>query len=134
MEEIIAAVQEVLDRDDDPWASLCSVLHELAERQAADELTGRAYELVADDRDVGRMREAMTTAFEELLARARAQGRLRRDADGQDVLLLFAATRAARSVDPAGWRRVLELFIDALGAADPSDAALSSRAPAASTP
>ena len=134
MEEIIAAVEEVLDRDDDPWESLCTVLQELAERQAADELTGRAYELVADDRDVGRMREAMTAAFEELLARARTHGRLRRDADGRDVLLLFAATRAARSVDPAGWRRVLELFIDALGATDPSEAALPSRAPAASTP
>jgi hypothetical protein len=32
------------------------------------------------------------------------------------VLLLFAATRAARAVDSEGWRRVLELFIDALAA------------------
>jgi hypothetical protein len=49
-----------------------------------------------------------------MLALAAAQGRSRADAGGRDVLLLFAATRAARAVDPEGWRRVLELFIDAL--------------------
>jgi AcrR family transcriptional regulator len=124
MEEIIAAVRDALDRDDDPWQSLCTVLHELAEHQAADELTGRAYDLVADDLDVRRMREAMTATFEELLARARTQGRLRRDAEGRDMLLLFAATRAARSVDPTGWRRVLELFIDALAAVEPAQDAV----------
>jgi hypothetical protein len=59
---------------------------------------------------------AAIAALDELLALAHAQGRSRADAGGRDVLLLFAATRAARAVDSEGWRRVLELFIDALAA------------------
>jgi hypothetical protein len=31
-----------------------------------------------------------------------------------DLRLLFAATRAAKQVEPTAWRRMLELFIDAL--------------------
>ena len=121
LEQIRDTVHGALDRAADPWRSLCEILVELAEQQAADELTGPAYELVADDPEVRTARGATAAAFEELLARARAQGRLRADASARDVHLLFAATRAARAVDPDGWRRVLELFIDALEvAATPS--------------
>jgi AcrR family transcriptional regulator len=123
LEEFIAAVRDALARDVEPWESLCAVLGELAERQAADELTGRAYELVADDPDVQSMRQATTAAFEDLLARPREQGRVRADASGRDVLLLFTATRAARAVDADGWRRVLELFLDALAAGATAPAA-----------
>jgi hypothetical protein len=31
-----------------------------------------------------------------------------------DLRLLFAATRAAKRVEPTAWRRMLELFIDSL--------------------
>ena len=39
-------------------------------------------------------------ALEEVLAGARAEGRLRTDASIVDLRLLFAATRAARHVEP----------------------------------
>jgi AcrR family transcriptional regulator len=116
LEAIRETVLDALALDGDPWQSLCDVLLELAEQQAADELIGRAYELVRDDAAVSGARDATTAAFEELFARARAQGRVRADASARDVHLLFAATRAARAVDGDGWRRVLELFVDALRA------------------
>jgi len=114
--EIRETVLAAVAHGGDPWRSLCAVLHELAERQAADELTGRAYELLADDPDVRRARDGVTAAFEELFARAREAGRVRADASARDVHLLFTATRAARAIDADGWRRVLELFLDALAA------------------
>jgi hypothetical protein len=61
--------------------------------------------------------ERATVALEALMAAARTEGRLRSDATTLDVRLLFAATRAAKKVEPAAWRRTLELFIDALDAA-----------------
>ena len=48
--------------------------------------------------------------------RSRAEGRLRSDATTLDLRLLFAATRAAKQVEPEAWRRMLELLIDALDA------------------
>ena len=57
-----------------------------------------------------------TDAIERLLAAARAEGQLRGDATTLDVRLLFAATRSAGQLEPGGWRRMLELGIDALEA------------------
>ncbi len=65
------------------------------------------------------MQEALArtlAALERLLAEARAEGRLRRDATTLDLRLLFAATRAASQLEPGAWRRMLELGIDALEA------------------
>jgi hypothetical protein len=52
--------------------------------------------------------------LECLLAAARGEGRLRADATTLDLRLLFAATRAAGQLQSGGWRRMLELGIDAL--------------------
>ncbi|MGI9183604.1 MAG: hypothetical protein ACR2GZ_01350 [Solirubrobacteraceae bacterium] len=43
-----------------------------------------------------------------------AGGRLRADATTLDLRLLFAATRAAKQVEPGQWPRMLELMLDAL--------------------
>lgn len=99
---------------EDAFGALCSLLWELAERQASDDLMGWAGELVADEPVVRRRRARVTAIFDELLDLARAQGRLRADASSQDIHLLFAATRSARTIDPDGWRRMLVLLIDAL--------------------
>ncbi len=114
-DEVAARVRAALEgAGEDAFGSLCALLWELAERQAVDDLMGWAGELVADDPPVRRRRAQVTASLDELLDLARAQGRLRSDASSRDVHLLFAATRAARTVDPDGWRRVLELFIAAL--------------------
>ena len=115
-EEVRGVVVALAAQDSDPWESLCAILWQLAEQQAGDDLMGSAHELVASDAAVLRARAATTAAFDELLDRVRVQGRLRADARARDIHLLFTATRAARTVDRDGWRRVLELFIDALRA------------------
>jgi hypothetical protein len=51
-----------------------------------------------------------------MLAAARAEGRLRSDASFLDLRLLFAATRAAKRMEPEHWPRMLELMLDALDA------------------
>jgi AcrR family transcriptional regulator len=116
LEEIRDAVLAASAPDAEPWQSLREVLRELAQQQAGDDLMGTAIELVAADPQVRRARVATMAAFDALLARAQAAGHVRSDASSRDVQLLFVATRAARAVDRSGWRRVLELFIDALAA------------------
>jgi len=69
---------------------------------------------VADHPDVIAAVARTTEAQERLLTAARAEGRLRADATTLDLRLLFAATRAARNVEPEYWRRMLELMVDAL--------------------
>ena len=114
-DEVMVLTQEALAvAGEDAFASLCALLWELAERQAADDLIGWAGELVADEPAVRRRRNQVTAVLDELLDLARAQGRLRADASSRDIHLLFAATRAARTIDTDGWRRVLVLLIDAL--------------------
>ena len=83
-------------------------------QEAADDLLGEARSAVAEHPDVVAAIVHATEAFEQLLAGARAEGRLRPDATMLDLRLLFAATRAARNVEPEHWPRMLVLMIDAL--------------------
>jgi hypothetical protein len=73
---------------------------------------------VADHPDVIASTTRATDAMERLLAAARAEGRLRADASALDLRLVFAATRAAKQVEPEQWPRMLELLIDALRSPD----------------
>jgi AcrR family transcriptional regulator len=114
--EVDHVVRAALASDAPAADALWAVLWELAEQQATDDIMGRAFELVADDARVRRLHLRVTATFDQLIERAQAEGSVRADASGRDVHLLFAATRAARTVDVRGWRRVLELFIDSLRA------------------
>src|SRR5277367_4411890 len=97
-----------------PWSALTGLLWALAERQAADDVLGEAMATVSEHPQVQVALERTTRALEQLLAAARAEGRLRADATTLDLRLLFAATRAATQFEAGAWRRMLELGIDAL--------------------
>jgi AcrR family transcriptional regulator len=99
-----------------PWAALTAFLWTLAERQAGDHVFAEALATVSEDPAVRRALESTTKTLEQLLASARAEGRLRADATTLDLRLLFAATRAAGELESGAWRRMLELGIDALQA------------------
>jgi AcrR family transcriptional regulator len=99
-----------------PWAALTGLLWTLAERQAADDVLGVALATVSEHPTVQGALASTTEALERLLAAARTEGRLRRDATTLDLRLLFAAMRAAVQLEPQAWRRMLELGIDALAA------------------
>ncbi|HWC87904.1 MAG TPA: TetR family transcriptional regulator [Solirubrobacteraceae bacterium] len=101
-------------REGDRWAALTEMLWRLVERQSCDDFFGDAQLTVADHPEVIAAHERAREALDQLLFDARAEGRLRSDATPVDLRLLFAATRAAKQVEPTAWRRMLELLIDAL--------------------
>jgi AcrR family transcriptional regulator len=116
MDTIAAAAREAYERPGDRWEALTEMVTSLVSAQRADYLIGDARAVVADHPDVIAAVSRASEAQEELLAAARAEGRLRADATTLDLRLLFAATRAARRVEPERWQRMLELMIDALDA------------------
>ena len=109
-----ARARAALASDDGAWSALTGLLWALAERQAADDVLGEAMATVSEHPSVRRALASALAALEQLLAAARAEGRLRSDASTLDLRLLFAATRAAGELEPGAWRRMLELTIAAL--------------------
>jgi AcrR family transcriptional regulator len=118
MDQIVEAAQESSAGGGDHWSALTEMLRTLVERQSADDVLGAARMAVADHPDVIASTTRATDAMERLLAAARAEGRLRADASALDLRLVFAATRAAKQVEPEQWPRMLELLIDALRSPD----------------
>ena len=116
MDTIAAAAHEASERRGDRWSALTEMVTTLVSAQRADYLIGDARAVVADHPDVIAAVTRASDAQEQLLAAARAEGRLRADATPQDLRLLFAATRTARRLEPDQWGRMLELMIDALDA------------------
>jgi AcrR family transcriptional regulator len=114
MDRIAGAAREAEASEGDRWIALTTMLRSLVQRQAADDFLGEVRAAVAEHPDVDAATERATAALERLLAGARAEGRLRADASTLDLRLLFAATRAAKRVEPEHWPRMLELLIDAL--------------------
>ncbi len=114
LDQITDAARVARRRGGDRWRALTEMLHTLVEGQSADDFLGEARAAVAGHRDVILATQRATDALDRVLAAARAQGRLRADATTLDMRLLFAATHAARQVEPEHWPRMLELLIDAL--------------------
>ncbi len=116
MDTIAAAAQEACEVPGNRWEALTEMVRTLVSAQRADYLIGDARAVVSDHPDVIEAVNRASEAQERLLAAARAEGRLRADATTLDLRLVFAATRAARRVEPDQWPRMLELMIDALDA------------------
>jgi AcrR family transcriptional regulator len=114
MEQITEAATAAVQRPGDRWSALTDMLTFLVSGQAADDFLGEARVAVAEHPDVLASSERATGALDQLLSAAREEGRLRADATTLDLRLLFAATRAAKQVEPERWPRMLELMIDAL--------------------
>jgi AcrR family transcriptional regulator len=114
MEQIVEAAWVAEESAGDRWSALTSMLRSIVEGQSADDFLGEALAAVDDVPGVTEATDRATAALERLLAAARAEGRLRSDATTLDLRLLFAATRAAKRVEPEEWPRMLELMIDAL--------------------
>jgi AcrR family transcriptional regulator len=116
LEQTTAAAQEAAARGGDRWSALTEMLWTIVERQSGDDFLGEALAQVADDRDVAAAIDRALGALEEVMEAAREEGRLRADATTADLQLLFAATRAAKRVEPEAWQRMLVLLIDGLDA------------------
>ena len=111
---IVAAAETARAQPGDRFDALVSMVSSIVETQSADDFMGEARMLVADHPAVIEALDRTTAATERVLFDARAQGRLRSDATTLDLRLLFAATRAAKRIEPDQWPRMLELMMDAL--------------------
>jgi AcrR family transcriptional regulator len=114
MDQIAGAALDALRQPGDRWSALTALLTGLVNDQSADNFLGEARVAVAENPDVIASSARAEKAIDELLDAARAEGRLRADACALDMRLLFAATRAAKQIEPEHWPRMLELMIDAL--------------------
>lgn len=114
LDETERGAEAALQSSAGPWSALTGLLWALAERQAGDDVLGEAMATVSAHPQVELALARTTQALEQLLAAARAEGRLRPDATTLDLRLLFSATRAAAQLESGAWRRMLELGIDAL--------------------
>lgn len=114
MDQVALAADGACASPGDRWSALTGMLTTLVQTQRADSLMGEARAAVADHPDVVAAVARASEAQERLMVAARAEGRLRADATTLDLRLLFAATRAARRVEPEQWPRMFQLMIDAL--------------------
>ena len=114
LDQIAEGARQAGAREGDRWAALSEMLWQLVERHSCDDFFGEAMLTASDHPQVLAATERVHEALDQLLIDTRAEGRLRSDATPLDLRLLFAATRAAKQVEPMAWRRMLELLIDAL--------------------
>lgn len=114
MDQIAQAAGDACAQPGDRWSALTDMLTSLVSRQSADNFLGEARMTVAEHPEVIAASARASDAIDELLDAARDEGRLRADATAVDLRLLFAATRAAKQVEPERWPRMLQLMIDAL--------------------
>ena len=119
MDQITGAVAEAQARPGSRFAALAAMVRAVVQHQSADDFMGDARVMVDGHPEVEAATDRTMAAMERLLAAARAEGRLRSDATTLDLKLLFAATRAAKRVEPGHWPRMLELMLDALEARSP---------------
>jgi AcrR family transcriptional regulator len=114
-EEIAGYARDALEHED-AWEGFCELIWRAAERNAED-LAFCEVMASTDQRpvvvEVGLMDSTIT-----LIARAKAQGRMRADATEEDVpMMMCGASSVMRmSPTPGAWRRYLTLMLDGLRA------------------
>ena len=114
-EEIAGYALEALERED-AWEGFCELIWRGAERNAADLAFCEAVsstDCSAIVEEVGLMRST-----ELLIERAKAQGRMRPDATGDDVPIVMVGAGAVMQLAPNAdaWHRYLTLMLDGLRA------------------
>jgi len=115
-EEIAGYAREALERED-AWEGFCELIWRAAEGNAVD----RAFcEAVAfTDQSAVVEETGLERSTQELIDRAKAQGRMREDASTMDVAItMCGAGSVMRTIvgQPDVWRRYLTLMLDGLRA------------------
>lgn len=104
-------------RHPDAWAALSEATYATVQECVSDFLSQTAWDDAAATRpEVAEARAAATSALEELVERARAQGALRPDAEAEDLRLVFKATRELATLGSGGARRLAELVLRGMAA------------------
>jgi AcrR family transcriptional regulator len=115
-EEIADYAQEALVRED-PWEGFCELIWRAAERNAID----RAFceMLAGSDQSAVVEETGLAGSTEELMERAKAQGKMRADATLMDVKIMMCGAGSVMFTmitAPDIWRRYLTLMLDGLRA------------------
>ena len=102
----------------DPWDGFAGLVRRICELQANDRgLSDLLSMTLPASEEVERLRTAAHGHVAELVARAKAAGRLRPDFAPEDLLLVLIANAAVAQVTsrdaPDAWRRFVELILDA---------------------
>lgn len=113
MQRLEEMAREAEHAPGDRWSALVAMISEQFATQSPEPFVTEARALVEHVPEVAEAIARTVKAQERVLAAARAEGRLRADASTADLRLLFAATRAARRLDPDKAPRMLELMLDA---------------------
>jgi AcrR family transcriptional regulator len=104
----------------DAWAALRELMRENAVKHCADRALAAALQAGTPTDLLADARRRMWDTVDELIDRAKAQGRAREDVSAADLRVLWGG--AARVLiaddvgDPERWRRYAGLAVDALGA------------------
>lgn len=112
-------VTEALD-EPDAGAAFRGVLLGIAESHPKDRVMLEALHLSDAIPELAAARASASATLDRLIARAKRQGRVRRDATADDVRALFGGLTHSltpeQQRDPRVWRRYANLIADALGA------------------
>jgi AcrR family transcriptional regulator len=114
-EEIAGYALEALERED-AWEGFCELIWRAAERNAADLAFCEAVAFTDQSRVVAEVGLAQST--DELMKRAKAQGKMRLDATENDVPMMMCGASSVMRLSPTpdAWRRYLTLMLDGLRA------------------
>ena len=115
-DEIAGYAREALERED-AWEAFCELAWRSAERNAGD----RAFNEILAGTDQSHIVEetGLAASTAELMQRAKAQGKLRADADLLDVKIMMCGAGSVMGTMfemPDVWRRYLTLMLDGLRA------------------
>jgi AcrR family transcriptional regulator len=102
----------------DPWAGFAGFVQRICELQAGDRgLSDLLSMTLSADEQVEQLRRTANDRVVTLIERAKAEGTLREDFVGEDLVLLLIATAAVMHVTrtdaPGAWRRFVALALDA---------------------
>jgi AcrR family transcriptional regulator len=101
----------------DPWAGFAGCVEQICELQAGDRgLSDLLSMTLAADEQVEQLRRTANDLLITVIDRAKAQGTLREDFVGEDLVLLLIATatimHVTRADAPDAWRRFVALALD----------------------
>lgn len=104
----------------DAWSTLTAFLFRAAARQANDRSADLSMAPVSKNPTLERERARLTEEIDQLMDEARRDGKLRQDATGADLRVLFGGICRVLNddgaTDPEVWRRYTGMVIDSLRA------------------
>jgi AcrR family transcriptional regulator len=112
-EEIAAFAREALERED-AWEAFCELMWRGAEHNATDLAFCEA--IASSDKSSIIEEIGLRRSTGELIARAKAEGRMRADATEDDVAILMVGATAVMRLSTDAWRRYIALMLDGLRA------------------